>query len=143
MEHSPLFLQNQKKIRFQVWNFEKFQTWNRISLNFFNKSLECSKINEIYLLWNVSELVLSKIRIQWDSFVKFSVGKKERKKKRKERKMKERKERTEGALYPYLRRPLPKQPHASVVMSERPTAKKVLWFCWKFTQIKLKVNKFR
>ena len=51
-------------------------------------------------------------------FCKVFCWKKERKKKRKERKMKERKERTEGVLYPYLRRPLPKQPRASVVTTE-------------------------
>ena len=43
----------------------KFQNWNRIFFNFFKKNLECSKINEIYILWTLSEPILSKI---WDTF---------------------------------------------------------------------------
>ena len=65
MEHSQLFCKIIKKIWFQVWNLAKFQTWNRIILNFFKKSLEYSKINEIYFLWTLSGPILSKI---WDTF---------------------------------------------------------------------------
>ena len=77
MEHWRFFLQNLKKIRFQVWNFVKFQIWNRIIFNFFKKSHKYSKINEIYLFGNVSEQILSKIRttfvrrfLQGISFIK-------------------------------------------------------------------------
>ena len=73
MEHSTLFLENLKKNRFQVWNFAKFQTWNRIFLGFCKKSGECSKINEIYLLWTSSEPILSKIRAPFFSKKKASV----------------------------------------------------------------------
>ena len=65
MEYSRLFLKKFKIMRFQVWNLAKFQTWNRIFLNFFKKNLECSKINEIYFLWTLSGPILSKI---WDTF---------------------------------------------------------------------------
>ena len=54
-----------KIMRFQVWNFPKFQTWNRIFFWFCKKSGECSKINEIYLLWISSEPIFSKI---WETF---------------------------------------------------------------------------
>ena len=77
MEHLRFFLQNLKKIRFQVWNFVKFQTWNRIIFNFFKKNRKYSKINEIYLFGNVSDQILSKIRatfvrrfLQGISFIK-------------------------------------------------------------------------
>ena len=65
MESSRLFLKKFKIMRFQVWNLAKFQTWNHIILNFFKKSLEYSKINEIYFLWTLSGPILSKI---WDNF---------------------------------------------------------------------------
>ena len=73
MEHSTLFLENLKKNRFQVWNFAKFQTWNRIFLWFCKKSGECSKINEIYLPWTLSEPIFSKIRAPFFSKKKASV----------------------------------------------------------------------
>ena len=62
MEYSWLFLKKLKIIRYQVWNFPKFQTWNRIFFWFCKKSCECSKINEIYLLWISSEPIFSKIQ---------------------------------------------------------------------------------
>ena len=42
--------------------FSRFQTWNRIFFWVCKKSCECSKINEIYLLWISSEPIFSKIR---------------------------------------------------------------------------------
>ena len=42
--------------------FSRFQTWNRIFFWVSKKSCECSKINEIYLLWISSEPIFSKIR---------------------------------------------------------------------------------
>ena len=42
--------------------FSRFQTWNRIFFWVSKKSCECSKINEIYLLWILSEPIFSKIR---------------------------------------------------------------------------------
>ena len=57
-----IFFEKVEKIRFQVWNLAKFQTWHRKIFNFFKKSLEYSKINEIYLFGNSSEQILSKIR---------------------------------------------------------------------------------
>ena len=48
------FFEKLEKIWFQVWNFAKFQTWNRIFFWFCKKSCECSKINENYLLWALS-----------------------------------------------------------------------------------------
>ena len=73
MEHSRPFLKKFKKIRFQVWNLAKFQTWNRTFLNFFKKSLKCSKKSQIYLLWTSSEPILSKIRAPFFSKKKASV----------------------------------------------------------------------
>ena len=62
MEYLRLFLKKLKVMRFQVWNLAKFQTWNRNFFWFCKKSCECSKINEIYLLWILSELIFSKIK---------------------------------------------------------------------------------
>ena len=42
--------------------FSRFQTWNRIFFWVSKKSCECSKINEIYLLWISSDPIFSKIR---------------------------------------------------------------------------------
>ena len=47
---------------FQVWNFPKFHTWNRIFFWFCKESCECCKFNENYLLWTLSEPIFSKIR---------------------------------------------------------------------------------
>jgi len=54
-------------------NLAKFQTWNLTFLNFFKKSLECSKKSQIYLLWTSSEPILSKIRAPFFSKKKASV----------------------------------------------------------------------
>ena len=54
-------------------NLAKFQTWNLTFLNFFKKSLKCSKKSQIYLLWTSSEPILSKIRAPFFSKKKASV----------------------------------------------------------------------
>ena len=50
-----------------------FQAWNRIFFNFLKKSREYSKIKQIYLVWNSSEQILSKIRDTFFSKKKASV----------------------------------------------------------------------
>jgi len=48
--------------KFEIW--PNFKIGIGFFFNFFKKSLKCSKINEIYLFWNSSEKILSKIRTQ-------------------------------------------------------------------------------
>ena len=43
----------------------KFPTWNRIYFQLSKKNRECSKIAQNYLFGNVSEQILSKIRLFW------------------------------------------------------------------------------
>ena len=142
MEHSQLFLQNQRKIRFQeiefFWTFpEKSQMFKNIA-NLFIRKMYLSKF------WARSEQLFSQgfykgfpyknfpweflvkwtqIKFEGNSLIFFSrrsekntkdfLVKKERKKKRERKKERIKKRLVLHVLYPYLRRPLPNRHRAS------------------------------